>query len=1008
MRVMLGVLEEVFVMLELLPFGRVLSVRPEVSRDSGLVDMVDLAAVTEVGGGGPGRGLRGRAPGGATIQDPSAFFDITYPSADVRETLFGLARRGARPEEEPGTILLAGNYGAGKSHVLLAAHHALSAPAVARRWAERWGLEEMALPEGARVVTRSLIHRTTSALWEVLFEGLGRPELAETIETYPDGAFISGLLDERPLVLVLDELERWFASLLKEQVARNLAFIQALCEVAHRDGRLTLVTSVLDEAREPARTIRRTRPKELTFLSADDRQQVLLFRLFSDRDTLDPAALEPVVQAYIGTYREAGLPRLDELAERMRQTYPFSPELLDILTKKVPQLGGFQNTRGTLRFVARLTRANYQSRPLVTSQNLPIRDAGIVTALRGLDRASGGEVVRRALGDNLEAAPRDLPHREELFSTLVFYSVADPSHPGATLDEVLFAALDPGENRNMLLDALTQLRKVAYNLHVRDDRHVFLTQENPEARVNALADSQQVAHSAQRSVIHETLLQRWGDAARTAIYTGEADRDAVAEDLRRARGKRPLFVLCTVALDPQKRLTLQNLHDQRNLVLLLEPRVQVSGEGGAYDLHGDPEIIGPARRIQACNLLLEARPGAEARLQYEEIRRRNLSTLGKRLDQRYGLAVIWLRAGSDTGPVDESWYELPEVETLSAAKFVEQLQRDYTNPTVIKEAVARRWRDYLHRPVADLVAQFEREPGLPMPLEERWVAGAVVELASDGTLGVTDEKGRTFCRGNVGELAAGALGRSTLVPAPEVVTPAPPAKLPQHEAVELLFDEEPPRVRLKWRYPEPPAGERYRTLIQRYTASKGWEQGKEVPIDLDISHDANRYLGADEAMEDAEGFSPGSWYHYYIFLVVERPGAPPRAVLSGRRDVQVPAPQTGPQESLVQIQAQLGWNKLFSAVERKVMTPKVMGGGRLTREVKFQIRHITRHKPLLELAAGLDVPDEALSVSGDVTITVHQDLDRQKLLKLVRALPRLEGAQYSATIELRDSPEEGK
>src|SRR5690606_24192731 len=98
------------------------------------------------------------------------------------------------PHGAQGTILLNGRYGLGKSHVLLAAHHALTEPAVARAWAERWKLESLDLGKRVRVVTRSFIQRTTENLWAVLFDALGRTDDLANVGTYPDGEQIERML----------------------------------------------------------------------------------------------------------------------------------------------------------------------------------------------------------------------------------------------------------------------------------------------------------------------------------------------------------------------------------------------------------------------------------------------------------------------------------------------------------------------------------------------------------------------------------------------------------------------------------------------------------------------------------------------------------------------------------------------------------------------------------------------------------------------------------------------
>lgn len=227
-------------MSNLSPYGRVLTVRPEILDPRGLLDMVDLGPVS----GDARRGRAAQTPGLETLRDPASFFDITFPSAEIVNTLRTLGRRVSAPESVPGTILLSGRYGHGKSHVLLAAHHALNAPEVAQRWAARWELGALDLPAAPIVVTRSFIQHADEPLWDMLLGALTEGKKAK-VGDFPDGERIGSLLGERPVFVIMDELERWYDAQNDRDKSRNRNFLQALTEVSMRDGRLTVLASVL-------------------------------------------------------------------------------------------------------------------------------------------------------------------------------------------------------------------------------------------------------------------------------------------------------------------------------------------------------------------------------------------------------------------------------------------------------------------------------------------------------------------------------------------------------------------------------------------------------------------------------------------------------------------------------------------------------------------------------------------------------------------------------------------
>ena len=984
------------------PYAQVLDVRPEVLSEEGILDMVDLVHATETKPAGKGRKrkrLADKTPISDALANAEAFFALTYPTDDICQTLYALARRLSDPRGAQGTILLNGRYGLGKSHILLAAHHALTDPAVAKSWAERWKLEPLELGERVRVVTRSFIQRTTENLWQVLFEAVDRQDALDAVGTYPDGSQIEAVLDDKHTVLILDELERWFDALPKQAKSRNRNFLQALTEVANRSSKITLVTSVLGEEAEPAETLRRVKPLELAFGSATDRQQVLLYRLFSNHQDRDANAVKEVVDAYVDIYRRGGVEGLDTYRQRMLETYPFTPEFLDILTKKVPNLGGFQNTRGSLRFLAKVVAATHETRPLVSSQDLPFRQSDVARDLGNLD-AQGGEVVRRALGDNLDAVPSDLKHRDELFSAILFYSIADPSRPGATEKELLLAILDPGENPNEVKDALRQLRHYAFNLHLENERYVFRTQENPHARIHAVARSPQVTDDACRAIIVETLRDRWGAKDRTAVHEATAEPDETGRNLSQLGDKRPLFLLATATLSPNERLLMQNLHKRRNTVMLIEPRFRTERRANdRYELTSDRELMGHAQQIEACRRLLESKPDAESGRVYREVRDREEERLGDGIRARYGNYISWHRTGSADAAVDDSWYELGRIDEFAADGFLEHVKREYSGAPAVEARIRQVWHEYERRPARDLIDYFDSTPGQPVPYDASLVPKAIRRLASEGSFAL-HHRGKDFCRRHMRDLSEDDLPSAVLVPAPPETTAAGEEERPPvHLFVSAQYDAATQAVMLSWQYPERPDGAPpYQTLVQRYANSKGWEEGKLYRVDLDQTHENNRYIGTETEALDERSITPGSRYHYYVFLV-DRSGDTPRTVLSKRCDVRVPQADNEPRPDEIRIPAQQGHNKLHMELEKRVMTSKYMTADSRARKIEFAVMRaqdvplLSKHKSELEAAGG------SVEANADLRFVVRGSFSRQQILSLARKLPKLSG-YYTANVFL--------
>lgn len=984
-------------------YGSVLKIRHEVLDPRSLLDMVDLALVS----GKQRRGLGAKVPGIETLRDPVAFFGITYPTAEIVEVLRTLSQRAAAPESVPGTILLSGRYGHGKSHVLLAAHHALNAPEVVRGWADRWKLDAIELPATPVVVTRSFIQHADEPLWEMLVSALCKGRKPK-VGDFLDGEAIQALLGDQPVFVIMDELERWYDAQDERNKSRNRNFLQALTEVSMRDGRLTLLTSVLGEKEEPAETIRRVRPLEMSFRSAADRQRVALYRLFSNRDESEAKrAAEAAADAYVQAYTDAGIRNLDGLHGRMKTSWPFTPEFLDILTKKVPNLGGFQNTRGTLRFLAHVVRHTHEKRPIVSSQDLPFKEDAVHQALSNLD-VSGGEVVRRALGDNYDVVSSSLPHRDELFSALVFYSIADPTHPGATLDELLLATLDPGENPIRIRDALAQLKQCAFNLHERDERFVFLAVENPHARINAMASSQLVTRQAAQDDILSTLQAVWSGHERTAVFTGEWDE--TQRRLRELRSKRPRIVLSTEALSPEERLRIQNLDEDRNLVLLVEPRPRTSTGEHRYRLLSDDALIHHARRIEACRLLLEGRPAEEAAEVYRHVRDHELGQLKKAVGERYGVAISWHRAGATGTQVDGTWYDVCRLETPSAEALTAMWAEDLTGLPEIRDRIGQAWKEFRKRSVTELAEWFDRTPGLPVPLEEGWVPSATRSLATEGRFSLVAPDGAALSPKRIATISDTDLRSCTIS---DPVTHAPDDEDEEqepiiHPNVAAQYDAGRRGVLVSWRFPPlPPTGGRFSTLVQRYTTARNWEVGRQYPIDTGETHEANRYQGDEESFVDTDRVQPGEWYLYYVFLAYTV-DARTTYTLSGRADVHVPRPGTK-QEGVIETSVHTDPNKLVGDVERLVMSGKHMSSESRVRKIEVRIGGVSASVVREHLGGRLaEKHGTNLEASADLTLVLRGEFNRQEIISTLRLLPKHEGASYTASLYLKAATEPGQ
>jgi len=138
---------------------------------------------------------------GAVQQGPEYILSITYPTADVQIALRQISTaRGKRP------ILLMGDRGRGKSHIMAVAHHALGSPATVEAWAHDWGaragvplLSALALEQGFHPISEPVHNHEYPVLWDLLFDRHPRGEFfrgkfAERKEPFPRKSLIKEML----------------------------------------------------------------------------------------------------------------------------------------------------------------------------------------------------------------------------------------------------------------------------------------------------------------------------------------------------------------------------------------------------------------------------------------------------------------------------------------------------------------------------------------------------------------------------------------------------------------------------------------------------------------------------------------------------------------------------------------------------------------------------------------------------------------------------------------------
>jgi hypothetical protein len=699
-----------------MPYTDFLTPRPEVLSEDGIEGIIDLANLDDP----KQRKLEAR---------PGAFLGVTYPTADVRRVLDALHRRFSGDADAPGLFLFEGLKGSGKSHLLLLMYHLFNSPEASRPWLRAYGLT-CAIPADSITVINKFTDLPLSSIWDFIFGRISGQRPPTSI-VQPSLKEVKRALDGRRLILILDELEQGIRIIGDPAVkAQNLAFLQMLTEWANRENQVTLFASIYSDQEEPGSTLMRLPSCRVQFGLATDRSKVVLHRLFENFLSFQPDQAGPIADSYVNVWRRHLTFNADEFRARMLQSYPLSPDLLEILLRRIPARGGFQNVRGALGFLAHLVRLTHTQTDLITPAHTALHDREVGTRLADLD--TSGDLIAKARG-NLEDL-KSYPLATEVASTVMLYTLAGtPGRTlGATREELLRSILAPGIDINELERTLLAFQKYASHFHVQEGRYLFDPEENADAKVEfkSLLVSDNLAKSLLQSLWRDEIFRE-----PTALIYADVNQSKVAlEGLDKDRLR---FVLAPRRLTPDERHTLYHGLSVRNQVILLEPR------DGTFNIDTHADLLKWAKRLLAAKGLIQMTSDASRCADYERIIREDRKHM---LDGIRRAGLVYLRVDRYGPNADE---DRTEEELLGAAssreEVVNNLSQQLFPPDIFIEHLRERLETIKERTVKEIDQEYRATLGFPVPTHASSVTKAIRFLCKSATLGIYHPRGN-YCR----------------------------------------------------------------------------------------------------------------------------------------------------------------------------------------------------------------------------------------------------------------------
>lgn len=358
-------------------------------RDGVLDESIFAANIEEV--------ASGTAP--VVYQDIRCFFECTYVTEGIKELIRRVVQALNGQESQNRVISLQTGFGGGKTHSLISLYHVIKDSSTFKRLDTASSiLEPQDMPQfdHARVAvftqnTVSVVdgHKVsddiiTHTLWGELAwqlggrEGYERVRNADIQMVAPTAQDIKPIIEgASPALILIDELADYCNRASGKVVGSGTlftqtnSFIQTLTEVVASVPKTVLICTLPASAREVASSeigqeilsALETRVVRIgsSVKPVDDEEiyEVVRRRLFDRITNYD--VIEQVARKYKDMYhnRRDSLPaEADRVAyvERIKKSYPFHPELIDLFHIRWGSDSKFQRTRGVLRLLASIVK----------------------------------------------------------------------------------------------------------------------------------------------------------------------------------------------------------------------------------------------------------------------------------------------------------------------------------------------------------------------------------------------------------------------------------------------------------------------------------------------------------------------------------------------------------------------------------------------------------------------------------------------------------------------------
>lgn len=650
--------------------------------------------------------------------------------------------------------------GGGKTHLmialgLLARHPQLRPEVLPAELAERLDVGS------ARIAAFNGRNDPENFIWGEIATQLGE---AEAIKPYwangprsVDQAAWKAIIGDRPTLILLDELPPYLDNAstrvigegtLATMVTYSLGTLMSAAlelpncciVIANLSGSYTAQTKALKASLSNLQ--QETRRQAVTItpvqLAGNEIYEILKKRLIDELP--GESVIAEVAEEYAQQLKKAEdggyivAASLEQIAEQVRETYPFHPSFKHLVAL-FKENEGFRQTRGLMQFTARLLKSVDQRASddvfLIGTQHLNLNDEQVRDEIERI-APKLGPAVSRDIADNGNAiaetidADLDSDAASQVMTLLLASSLsrAVGGRIGLSEGEIIEFLAAPNRKPDEFLDALQRLREQAWYLHREEQRYFIKETENLSRQI------ERNARDVPQPKIDQALINRLSGILQPQRRQAYQDLKVLPKlDEIRLGGPRVLIVIRPDGRVPPSELnhyfTFQQ--EKNNLLVLTgqDSHLADAVEDRLRELYAIEQI---ARRLNSGDTLYE-----EARDRLEEAEDRFAKALSAaynrvyfpgidEMDGKEQLLGVTIDNGLKLGDGDNS--AEAQIESLLASpranyKLTLDLQDDF--PTYWAMAEEELWpagKDNRRTPWKDVVGRAKTNPAWP------WMPGA--------------------------------------------------------------------------------------------------------------------------------------------------------------------------------------------------------------------------------------------------------------------------------------------